>query len=95
MSKASARHGKLGKNNRGFANKLAEKKQENREKNNEQYQKNLDKLSKVGFREMKTVTKTITTAKGNLKTIKVSKLETPSEALRRIRRQALQPKGDS
>ena len=32
MSKASARHNKLGKNNRGFATKLAEKKQKNRDK---------------------------------------------------------------
>ena len=94
MSKASARHSKIGKNNRGFANKLAEKKQLNREKNNEQYQKNLDKLSKVGVRETKTTVKTITTAKGNTKQINVSKLETPSEALRRIRRQSLQPKGN-
>ena len=92
MSKASARHGKLGKNNRGFATKLAEKKQLNREKNNEQYQKNLEKLNKVGVREMKTTTKTITTAGGNTKQIKISKLETPSEALRRIRRQSLQRK---
>lgn len=94
MSKASARHSKLGKNNRGFATKLSEKKQKNLEKNKQQFEDNLEKLSKLGTREMKTTVKTITTAKGNTKQINVSKLETPSEALRRIRRQSLQPKGD-
>ena len=95
MSKASARHGKLGKNNRGFATKLADKKLLNRQKNEQQYRNNLLELSEVGVREMKTTTKTITTAKGNTKVINVSKLETPSEALRRIRRQSLQPKAKS
>ena len=93
MSKASARHSKIGKNNRGFATKLTEKKQKNLEKNKQQFEDNLKQLSKVGTREMKTTTKMITTAKGNTKQINVSKLETPSEALRRIRRQSLQPKG--
>ena len=95
MSKASARHSKLGKNNRGFATKLADKKLKNREKNEKQYRNNLLKLEAVGDRETKTITKTITTAKGDIKQIKIEKLETPSGALRRIRRQALQPKGQS
>lgn len=95
MSKASARHSKLGKNNRGFAANLADKKLKNREKNERQYRNNLLKLNAVGVRELKTSTKTITAAKGNTKQINVSKLETPSEALRRIRRQSLQPKADS
>ena len=95
MSKASARHNKLGKNNRGFATKLTEKKQKNREKNEQQYKNNLLKLSAVGARETKTTTKVVVNAKDGFKTVKVSKLETPSEALRRIRRQSLQPKGNS
>ena len=95
MSKASARHSKIGKNNRGFATKLTEKKQANREKNEQQYKNNLLQLSNVGTRELKTTVKTITTAKSSTKQINVSKLETPSEALRRIRRQSLQPKADS
>ena len=95
MSKASARHSKLGKNNRGFATNLADKKLKNREKNERQYRNNILKLNAVGAREMKTTVKTITTAKGSTKQINVSKLETPSEALRRIRRQSLQPKADS
>ena len=95
MSKASARHNKLGKNNRGFASKLTEKKQANREKNERQYRNNLLKLNAVGVRELKTTTKVVVSAKGNTKQINVSKLETPSEALRRIRRQSLQPKGQS
>ena len=95
MSKASARHSKLGKNNRGFASNLAEKKQANREKNERQYRNNLLKLNAVGVRELKTTTKVVANAKDGFKTVKVSKLETPSEALRRIRRQSLQPKGQS
>ena len=95
MSKASARHNKLGKNNRGFASKLTEKKQANREKNERQYRNNLLKLNAVGVRELKTTTKMVANTKDGFKTVKVSKLETPSEALRRIRRQALQPKGQS
>ena len=95
MSKASARHNKLGKNNRGFASKLTEKKQANREKNERQYRNNILKLNAVGTREMKTTIKVVESAKGDFKMVKVSKLETPSEALRRIRRQALQPKADS
>ena len=94
MSKASARHNKLGKNNRGFATKLTEKKQKNREKNERQYRNNLLKLNAVGVRQEKTTTKVVV-AKNGFKTVKVSKLETPSEALRRIRRQSLQPKADS
>ena len=94
MSKASARHNKLGKNNRGFATKLTEKKQKNREKNERQYRNNLLKLNAVGDRQEKTTTKVVV-AKNGFKTVKVSKLETPSEALRRIRRQSLQPKADS
>ena len=92
MSKASARHNKLGKNNRGFSTKLEEKKQKNRDKNEQQYKNNLLKLSEVGTRELKTTTKVVASAKDGFKTVKVSKLETPSEALRRIRRQSLQPK---
>ena len=92
MSKASARHSKLGKNNRGFATKLAEKKQANRERNEQQHKDNLLKLNKVGIRQTKTTTKVIVSAKDGFKTVKVSRLETPSEALRRIRRQSLQPK---
>ena len=95
MSKASARHNKLGKNNRGFATKLTEKKQKNREKNEQQYKNNLLQLSKVGTRELKTTTKVVLSARDGFKTVKVSKLESPSEALRRIRRQSLQPKADS
>ena len=95
MSKASARHSKLGKNNRGFATNLADKKLKNREKNERQYRNNLLKLNAVGAREMKTTTKVVANAKDGFKTVKVSKLETPSEALRRIRRQSLQPKADS
>ena len=94
MSKASARHNKLGKNNRGFATKLTEKKQKNREKNERQYRNNLLKLNAVGDRQEKTTTKVVV-AKNGFKTVKVSKLESPSEALRRIRRQSLQPKADS
>lgn len=95
MSKASARHSKLNKNNRGFATKLTEKKQKNREKNEQQYKDNLLQLSKVGVRETKTTTKIVVSAKDGFKQINVSKLESPSEALRRIRRQSLQPKADS
>ena len=95
MSKASARHNKLGKNNRGFATKLTEKKQKNREKNEQQYKNNLLQLSKVGTRQEKTTTKVVVSAKDGFKTVKVSKLESPSEALRRIRRQSLQPKAGS
>ena len=94
MSKASARHNKLGKNNRGFSTKLTEKKQKNRDKNEQQYKNNLLKLSEVGTRELKTTTKVVS-AKNGFKVVKRSKLETPSEALRRIRRQSLQPKADS
>ena len=95
MSKASARHNKLGKNNRGFASNLADKKLKNREKNERQYRNNLLKLNAVGVREMKTTTKVVVNARDGFNTVKVSKLETPSEALRRIRRQSLQPKGQS
>ena len=95
MSKASARHNKLGKNNRGFATNLVEKKQKNRQKNEQQYRNNLLELSKVGVRETKTTTKVVVSAKDGFKTVQVTRLETPSEALRRIRRQALQPKGQS
>ena len=95
MSKASARHSKLGKNNRGFATNLADKKLKNREKNERQYRNNLLKLNAVGVRETKTTTKVVASAKDGFKTVKVSKLETPSEALRRIRRQSLQPEGQS
>ena len=41
---------------------------------------------------MKTTIKIVASAKDGFKMVKVSKLETPSEALRRIRRQSLQPK---
>ena len=95
MSKASARHSKLGKNNRGFATNLADKKLKNREKNERQYRNNLLKLNAVGVRELKTTNKVVASAKDGFKTVKVSKLETPSEALRRIRRQHLQPEGQS
>ena len=95
MSKASARHSKIGKNNRGFSTKLTEKKQKNREKNEQQYKNTLLQLSKVGTRQEKTTTKVVASTKDGFKTVKVSKLETPSEALRRIRRQSLQPKADS
>ena len=95
MSKASARHNKLGKNNRGFATKLVEKKQKNREKNEQQYKNNLLQLSKVGSLQEKTTTKVVVSEKDGFKTVKISRLETPSEALRRIRRQSLQPKGQS
>ena len=95
MSKASARHNKLGKNNRGFATRLAEKKLLNRQKNEQQYQDNLLKLSEVGVRETKTTTKVVVSAKDGFKTVQVTRLETPSEALRRIRRQSLQQKPNS
>ena len=95
MSKASARHNKLGKNNRGFASNLTEKKLKNREKNEQQYKNNLLKLNAVGTRQEKTTTKVVVSARDGFKTVKVSKLETPSEALRRIRRQSLQPKANS
>ena len=95
MSKASARHNKLGKNNRGFSTKLEEKKQKNRDKNEQQYKNNLLKLNEVGTRELKTTSKVVASAKDGFKTVKVSKLETPSEALRRIRRQSLQQKPNS
>lgn len=92
MSKASARHNKLGKNNRGFATKLVEKKQKNREKNEQQYKNNLLQLSKVGTRQEKTTTKVVVSPKDGFKTVKVTRRETPSEALRRIRRESLQRK---
>ena len=95
MSKASARHSKLGKNNRGFSTKLAEKKQKNRDKNEQQYKDNLQKLSEVGTRELKTTIEVVVSDKDGFKMVKRSKLETPSKALRRIRRQPLQRKSDS
>lgn len=93
MSKASARHKNQGKNNRGFATKLAEEKQQRRDENELRHQKNEAERQRLQVeRQTYTVTKTVIDSKGRPTTIKVTKYESPSRALRRHRRRQLELK---